>query len=207
MVEISKIPSSFNKMDVKSKSKVKPSHPPTSKMVETAIFSLKDRRGSSLQAIKKYIVTNYNLNSEKIAPLVRRYIKFAISKGKLIQTKGKGASGSFKLPSANQKVQNKTSKTSITDIDLKKKSKVSSTRINKSVATTKSNISIKKSITKVSKLSNKQKIEQTNKKERKTHDIQRNSPKDAKKNKISSTALKASKSKRNLRSKTLSKAK
>ncbi|XP_044749707.1 histone H1-like [Coccinella septempunctata] len=51
---------------------VKPSHPPTSDMVNRAIKGLKERSGSSLHAIKKYIGSNY-------------------------KTKGKEASGSFKL--------------------------------------------------------------------------------------------------------------
>ncbi|XP_044761552.1 histone H1B-like [Coccinella septempunctata] len=76
---------------------VKPSHPPTSDMVNSAIKGLKERSGSSLQAIKKYIGSNYKVDSEKLAPFIRKYLKSAVQSGSLIQTKGKGASGSFKL--------------------------------------------------------------------------------------------------------------
>ncbi|XP_044749717.1 histone H1B-like [Coccinella septempunctata] len=54
---------------------VKPSHPPTSDMI-----------GS-----------NHKVDSERLAPFIRKYLKTAVQSGSLIQTKGKGASGSFKL--------------------------------------------------------------------------------------------------------------
>lgn len=79
------------------KPKAKPSHPPTSQMVQAAIKSLKERGGSSLQAIKKYIAANYKVDVEKLSPFIKKYLKSAVASGALIQTKGKGASGSFKL--------------------------------------------------------------------------------------------------------------
>lgn len=77
----------------------KPSHPPTATMVNAAIKTLKERGGSSLQAIKKYISSTYKVDAEKLAPFIRKYIKNAVASGKLVQTKGNGAAGSFKLPS------------------------------------------------------------------------------------------------------------
>ncbi|XP_012229239.1 histone H1B-like [Linepithema humile] len=93
-----------------SKSKIKSnqqkkSQPPTSEMVTAAIKDLKDRKGSSLQAIKKYIVANYKMDAEKVAPFIKRYLKTAVTSGAVVQTKGKGASGSFKLPKPAGKVQ------------------------------------------------------------------------------------------------------
>lgn len=79
------------------KPKTKPSHPPTAMMVNAAIRTLKERGGSSLQAIKKYISSTYKVDAEKLAPFIRKYIKSAVTSGKLVQTKGNGASGSFKL--------------------------------------------------------------------------------------------------------------
>lgn len=73
-------------------------HPATSELVLNAIKTLQDRNGSSLQAIKKFIATNYKLDTDKLAPFIKKYLKNAVGAGKLIQTKGKGASGSFKLP-------------------------------------------------------------------------------------------------------------
>nr|XP_034173418.1 histone H1-like [Osmia lignaria] len=72
-------------------------HPPTSEMVKAAIRELKDRKGSSLQAIKKYIASTYKVDGEKFAPYIKKYLKTAVTSGAVIQTKGKGASGSFKL--------------------------------------------------------------------------------------------------------------
>jgi len=79
------------------KPRIKPAHPPTSDMVNAAIKNLKERGGSSLQAIKKYIAANYKVDAEKLAPFIRKYLKAAVASGKLTQPKGKGASGSFKL--------------------------------------------------------------------------------------------------------------
>lgn len=81
------------------KPKAKPTHPKTSEMVNNAIKELKERSGSSLQAIKKYIAAQYKVDAEKLAPFIRKYLKSAVESGALIQTKGKGASGSFKLES------------------------------------------------------------------------------------------------------------
>ena len=79
------------------KPKTKPSHPPTADMVNAAIKELKERNGSSLQAIKKYIAATYKLDVDKLAPFIKKYLKSAVANGKLVQPKGKGASGSFKL--------------------------------------------------------------------------------------------------------------
>ncbi|KDR09288.1 histone H1-like [Zootermopsis nevadensis] len=84
---------------VGKKPRTKPVHPRTSEMVVNAIKSLKERGGSSLQAIKKYIAANYKVDSEKLAPFIKKYLKTAVASGELVQTKGKGASGSFKLSS------------------------------------------------------------------------------------------------------------
>ena len=81
------------------KTRNKPVHPRTSEMVRNAIISLKERGGSSLQAIKKIIAANYAVDLE-MSPYIKRYIKRAVSSGELLQTRGKGASGSFRLAPA-----------------------------------------------------------------------------------------------------------
>ncbi|XP_037301051.1 histone H1-like [Manduca sexta] len=91
------------------KPKAKPTHPKTSEMVNNAIKELKERSGSSLQAIKKYIAVQYKVDAEKLAPFIRRYLKSAVESGTLIQTKGKGASGSFKLESKSAASKNQKS--------------------------------------------------------------------------------------------------
>ena len=87
----------------------KPTHPPTSEMVTNAIKGLKERGGSSLQAIKKYIAANYKVDAEKVAPFIKKYLKSAVISGTLVQTKGKGASGSFKLAASSSSAQSKQS--------------------------------------------------------------------------------------------------
>ena len=83
-----------------SKPKAKPTHPPTASMVMAAVKALKDTKGSSLPAIKKYIAANYKVDIVKLSPFVRKALKSLVEKKKLVQTKGTGASGSFKLNKA-----------------------------------------------------------------------------------------------------------
>ena len=89
------------------KPRVKANHPPTAEMVNAAIKSLKERGGSSLQAIKKYLTSNYKIDAEKLAPFIKKYLKGAVTNGQLIQTKGKGASGSFKLAASKTATKSK----------------------------------------------------------------------------------------------------
>ena len=74
----------------------KADHPPFAAMVQTAIATLKERKGSSRQAIEKYICTHY-----KVGPRYAVGLKAALKKGvetkSLLQVKGTGYNGSFKL--------------------------------------------------------------------------------------------------------------
>lgn len=85
------------------KPKSAPTHPPTQQMVDAAIKTLKERGGSSLLAIKKYIAATYKVDVQKLAPFIKKYLKGAVASGKLVQTKGKGAAGSFKLSASASK--------------------------------------------------------------------------------------------------------
>ncbi|XP_051165343.1 late histone H1-like [Leptopilina boulardi] len=88
--------------------RTKAAHPPASEMVVAAIKALKEKGGSSLQAIKKYIAGTYAVDVEKQATFIRKYLKAAVANKTLIQTKGKGAAGSFKLNVAKAEVKAKT---------------------------------------------------------------------------------------------------
>ena len=85
-----------------TKPAVPAAHPPVAQMVNAAIRALKDRKGSSLAAIKKYISVNYKADGQKLAPFIRRYLKKAVETGKLAQVKGTGASGSFRINKAEK---------------------------------------------------------------------------------------------------------
>ncbi|XP_040573443.1 histone H1-like [Lepeophtheirus salmonis] len=97
-----------------TKSKDGPKSPTSSMMVMTAIKALADRKGSSLIAIKKYISAHFKVDMVKRAPFICKAIRSAVEKGDLVQTKGKGASGTFKL--------SVTSKSKVTKVVNKPKS-------------------------------------------------------------------------------------
>ncbi|XP_078614391.1 uncharacterized protein LOC144883672 [Branchiostoma floridae x Branchiostoma japonicum] len=85
-------------------------HPPTTAMITAALESLKDRTGSSLPAIKKYIAANYKFDVEKKSHFIKRALKALVEKGTLLQVKGTGASGSFKINVAAKKAAEKAAK-------------------------------------------------------------------------------------------------
>ena len=82
-----------------TKPKQPAAHPKYSEMVKAAISSLKERGGSSRQAILKYIMANFNVGAD--AKIVNSHLKLALKNGvknsALKQSKGTGASGSFKI--------------------------------------------------------------------------------------------------------------
>lgn len=87
------------------KPKAAPTHPKVSDMVVDAITTLKERGGSSLQAIKKHIGSHHKVDIDRLTPFIKKSLKGAVASGALIQTKGKGASGSFKLGASGQKTK------------------------------------------------------------------------------------------------------
>jgi histone H1/5 len=66
--------------------RIKPVQQRTSEMVANAIKNLNEG-GSSLQAIKKYIAANYQVDTEQLSPFAKEYLKAA---GELVQASGKG---------------------------------------------------------------------------------------------------------------------
>ena len=81
----------------KAKSKPKPAeHPKYSDMIAAAIVALKERSGSSRQAILKYISANYKVGDHAGTHL-KLALKRGVTSGALKQVKGTGASGSFKV--------------------------------------------------------------------------------------------------------------
>lgn len=93
-----------------TKPKAPAAHPPVAEMVTAAIKALKDRKGSSLPAIKKYLSANYKVDVGKLAPFIKKFLRSSVAAGKLVQVKGTGASGSFKLSAAAKAEKPKTKK-------------------------------------------------------------------------------------------------
>lgn len=85
------------KAKAEKKAKAPATHPPVNDMVVAALKTLKERHGTSLQAVKKYIGANYQCDVTKLSTFIKKSLKNGVANGKLVQTKGTGASGSFKL--------------------------------------------------------------------------------------------------------------
>merc|ERR1712121_83465 len=85
-----------------AKAKAAPTHPKYSVMITAAVKALKDRTGSSRQAILKYIVANYKVDEKKAATQVRLSLKRLAASGalRMAKEKGKGA-GCYKIPDKN----------------------------------------------------------------------------------------------------------
>ena len=73
-------------------------HPTYAEMISSAISTLKDRTGSSRQAISKFVCANYKVDADKAAAHLRRALKKGVEDGvfKTARESGKGA-GSYKL--------------------------------------------------------------------------------------------------------------
>merc|ERR1712240_552461 len=88
-----------------AKPKVAAAHPPYAAMIKTAIKALADKKGSSRQAILKYIVANNKVDAAKAAVRVRLSLKKMLAAKKLVSAAaaGKKGAGSFKLPAKEPK--------------------------------------------------------------------------------------------------------
>ena len=71
-------------------------HPKYIDMIKAAIVALKERNGSSRQAIVKYIKANFKVGDNADVH-VKLALKRGVTSGDLSQPKGTGASGSFKV--------------------------------------------------------------------------------------------------------------
>ena len=102
MADAAPAPAKSPKKKAAAKPKKPSSHPKYSDMIRNAITSLKERGGSSRQAILKYIMANYNVGKD--AKTVNNHLKLALRAGvknkSLKQSKGTGASGSFRIGEA-----------------------------------------------------------------------------------------------------------
>ena len=87
-------PNTVNMVDAKSpakkaaKPKAPAAHPPVAAMVKAAVKALKERNGSSLPAIKKYIAANYKVDIVKLNRFINKALKNMTEKGVLTKVKG-----------------------------------------------------------------------------------------------------------------------
>ncbi|XP_021071638.1 histone H1.1 [Mus pahari] len=87
----------------------KPAGPSVSELIVQAVSSSKERSGVSLAALKKSLAAaGYDV--EKKNSRIKLGLKSLVNKGTLVQTKGTGAAGSFKL---NKKAESKASTTKV----------------------------------------------------------------------------------------------
>eukprot|EP00095_Tigriopus_kingsejongensis_P008387 maker-scaffold9_size846264-snap-gene-2.18 protein:Tk08387 transcript:maker-scaffold9_size846264-snap-gene-2.18-mRNA-1 annotation:"histone 1o" len=88
--------------------KVTPAHPPYGRMVLEALHSIKDRKGSSRQALLKYIMSNYEVGKDQkpVNNHLKKALVAAAKKGSIKNVgQGKGAAGSFKLSEKAMQMQ------------------------------------------------------------------------------------------------------
>ena len=98
------------KPKVAKKPKAAPTHPPTSAMVVAAIKALKERGGSSLPAIKKYIAANYKVDVVKLSPFIRKALKKGVEKKTLVQVKASYKLGKEDKPKPKKPKKKKVKK-------------------------------------------------------------------------------------------------
>merc|ERR1712180_343512 len=91
----------------KKAKKAPAAHPPYAAMITAAIKKLADKKGSSRQAILKYVVANNKVDAAKAAVRVRLALKKMLAAKKLVPAAaaGKKGAGSFKLPARPQKLR------------------------------------------------------------------------------------------------------
>jgi len=84
----------------KSASSHQSNHPKYADMIKAAIVQLNDRGGSSRAAILKYVLANYKVEPQSANQHLKVALKNGLKTNYFRQTKGTGASGSFKLGTA-----------------------------------------------------------------------------------------------------------
>ncbi|XP_041038172.1 histone H1-like [Carcharodon carcharias] len=94
--------------------RAKSTGPKLGDQIRKVVAASSDRKGISVAAIKKALASG-GMDVDKNRGRIKLAIKRSVDKGSLVQTKGKGASGSFKLPKKEPqgKVVKKAKKTGI----------------------------------------------------------------------------------------------
>nr|XP_048691323.1 histone H1-like [Caretta caretta] len=87
----------------------KPPGPSVTELITKAVSASKERKGLSLAALKKVLAAG-GYDVEKNNSRIKVGLKSLVSKGVLVQTKGTGASGSFKLNKKPGEIKEKAPK-------------------------------------------------------------------------------------------------
>ncbi|TRZ10694.1 hypothetical protein HGM15179_016392 [Zosterops borbonicus] len=87
----------------------KPAGPSVTELITKAVSASKERKGLSLAALKKALAAG-GYDVEKNNSRIKLGLKSLVSKGTLVQTKGTGASGSFRLSKKPGEVKEKAPK-------------------------------------------------------------------------------------------------
>merc|ERR1712173_42007 len=82
----------------------------TSVMIVAAVKDLKNRKGSSLAAIKKHIAASNKVDIAKLNPFIKKGIKSLVEKKVLIQVKGSFKLGKEEKPKKKKVVKKKPAK-------------------------------------------------------------------------------------------------
>merc|ERR1712088_574303 len=97
-----------------AKPKVAPSHPTYKDMAVAAIAALKDRSGSSRQAILKYVMANYKVGTDatKVGKLLNLALKKGVASGALkpAAAAGRKGAGSYRIGEKPKVVKKKPAK-------------------------------------------------------------------------------------------------
>ncbi|XP_028666733.2 histone H1-like [Erpetoichthys calabaricus] len=93
----------------KTSTKHKKTGPSVSDLIVKAVSASKERHGLSLAALKKALSAG-GYDVEKNNARVKLSVKSLVSKGSLVQTKGTGASGSFKINKKQTETKEKATK-------------------------------------------------------------------------------------------------
>merc|ERR1712228_331047 len=82
-------------------------HPPYAAMITAAIKKLADKKGSSRQAILKYVVANNKVDAAKAGVRVKLALRKLVAGKKVVAAAaaGKKGAGSFKLPAKEPKAK------------------------------------------------------------------------------------------------------
>ncbi|XP_062289614.1 histone H1-like isoform X2 [Scomber scombrus] len=108
MAEVAPAPAATPAKAAKKKAAAKPKNtgPSVSELIVKTASASKERSGVSLAALKKALAAGgYDVDKNKAR--VKTAVKSLVTKGTLVQTKGTGASGSFKM---SKKVETKPKK-------------------------------------------------------------------------------------------------